>query len=111
MRSARYRKDNRLLPRGFAKSTAPPEIAVHGAAAEDADFSGGRDQITYEVATSGYAGPYTVAAELLYQTVSHGFMQDLRQDAELPLVARFNDYYGRADKTPVTVAALQVEIP
>lgn len=33
----RYIKDNRLLPRGFRKSSAPRDIAVVGHAADDAD--------------------------------------------------------------------------
>ena len=36
--AVRYLKDNRLVPRGFDKSTADPWIAVVGAAAQDADF-------------------------------------------------------------------------
>ena len=40
--ATQYLKDNRLLPRGFEKSTAPAEIAVYGLAANDADFSAER---------------------------------------------------------------------
>ena len=36
--ATQYLKDNRLLPRGFEKSTAAPEIGVYGQAAEDARF-------------------------------------------------------------------------
>ena len=43
----RYVKDNRLLPRGFDKATATPDIAVHGDAGEDADFAGGGDRVRY----------------------------------------------------------------
>jgi hypothetical protein len=35
----RYLKDNRLLPGGFDKRTAEPDIAVRGHAASDADLS------------------------------------------------------------------------
>ena len=38
LHGVRYVKDNRLLPRGFDKSTASADVAVHGAAATDADF-------------------------------------------------------------------------
>ena len=57
--ATQYLKDNRLLPRGFEKSTAPAEIAVYGLAANDADFSQSGDQVRYAVDVSG-GGPYTV---------------------------------------------------
>ena len=40
LQATQYLKDNRLLPRGFDKRTAAPEIAVVGAGAADADFTG-----------------------------------------------------------------------
>ena len=36
----RYIKDNRLLPHGFDKRTADKDVAVHGDAVGDADFTG-----------------------------------------------------------------------
>ena len=39
--ATQYLKDNRLLPRGFDKATAPAAIAVRGGAADDPDFGGG----------------------------------------------------------------------
>ena len=44
-----YVKDNRLLPRGFDKATAVPDIAVHGDAARDADFTDAGDRVRYIV--------------------------------------------------------------
>jgi len=44
-----YLKDNRLLPRGFDKQTAATEIAVHGGAIDDADFTNGGDRVRYSV--------------------------------------------------------------
>jgi hypothetical protein len=110
MRAARYRKDNRLLPRGFDKGVASADIAVYGLAAQDESFVGGGDRITYEVPVPKGSGPYMFTAELLYTSVSYNFMQDLKADAGLPLVARFAGYYDKADKSPVIVAALQAEV-
>jgi hypothetical protein len=111
LRGSGYRKDNRLLPRGFDKATAGADIAVHGRAAADADFTGGSDLVRYRVPLAGAAGPFTVRAELLYTPVSFGFVEDLRRDAALPLVGRFLRYYREADKTPVTIAAATATIP
>jgi hypothetical protein len=42
-------KDNRLLPRGFDKSSASDDIAVRGQAAADADFGAGGNRVSYIV--------------------------------------------------------------
>jgi len=110
LRAASYLKDNRMLPKGFDKSTAGAEIDVYGNAKTDGNFMGGSDQVTYKVALGNHPGPFKVGIALQYHTISNNFMQDLRQDAELPLVQRFERYYTAADKTPVTVAAIQAEI-
>lgn len=71
-----YRKDNRLLPRGFNKATAPSDIAVIGGAKTDPNFVGGSDDIRYVIGNLP-AGNYQVSAELLYQAVSFTAMTDL----------------------------------
>jgi hypothetical protein len=82
LRASQYLKDNRLLPAGADKTALPPEIAPHGDAATDASFSGGGDAITYQIATGSSQGPYTIEAELLYQSLAFGFRQDLTAAAE-----------------------------
>jgi hypothetical protein len=74
---ARYIKDNRLLPRGFDKATAGWEVEVHGAAAEDPDFTGGGDQVRYVAEASGFQGPFHVAAELWYQPIGWRWAMNL----------------------------------
>jgi hypothetical protein len=106
LRGAGYAKDNRLLPAGFDKTTASQDFAVYGQAAQDENFVGGADQISYQVDMRGYSEPFTVLAELLYQSVSYRFVQDLRQVSS-PLIVRFSGYYDEADKTPATVVAIQ----
>jgi hypothetical protein len=71
-----YLKDNRLLPRGFDKSTADPKIAVVGAARRDASFTGGEDTVTYDVAMNGAS--YSVTAELLYESIGYRWAENLR---------------------------------
>lgn len=76
LRAASYKKDNRLLPKGFDKFTAPSDISVVGLAGEDDDFTGGSDRVTYAVA--GLDGQnYTVFVELLYQPLAYHFAKDL----------------------------------
>ncbi len=104
LRASGYKKDNRLLPRGFEKDEAGPDIAVYGAAAGDDDFVGGRDRLKYRINLGRAEAPFTVEVSLHYTTVSHAFLEDLRKDEDLQAVGRFTRYYDRADKRPVTVA-------
>ncbi|GAB4257310.1 MAG: hypothetical protein Kow0065_06490 [Methylomicrobium sp.] len=84
LRGAQYLKDNRLLPKGFDKATAPNDIKVVGEALDDANFIGGSDEIRYRI--GGLSGTaYTVEAELVHQPLAYSFAQDLfvEPDAEV----------------------------
>ncbi|UCD30423.1 MAG: PQQ-dependent sugar dehydrogenase [Planctomycetota bacterium] len=105
-----YVQDNRLLPSGFDKSTADSDIAVRGAAADDDDFIGGSDRVTYQVNVAGYSGPFTVEADLLYQSVPPVFVDDLRQ-SNTEQVNSFVGLYDSADRQPITVASAQTTVP
>jgi hypothetical protein len=89
--ATQYLKDNRLLPRGFEKSTAAPEIGIHGQAADDADFAGGGDRIRYVVAVDG-SGPYTVDVELRYQAIGYRWAHNL-SDYNAPEPKQFLSYF------------------
>jgi hypothetical protein len=110
LRAAKFAKDNRLLPKGFNKSTVPPEIGVFGRAVADENFLGGSDRVTYSVNTSGHKGPYTVTARLLFTAVSYPFVKDLEKDRELPEVNRFMHLYRYADKLPQEIKAIQTTV-
>lgn len=103
IRAATYVKDNRLLPQGFDKGAAPEDVAVYGEAAEDENFVGGSDLVTYRVPVAGASGPFSVKLVLLYQPISYGFVVDLLAD-ETDLTLRFGGYYETADKMPSLVA-------
>ncbi len=109
LRAIRYIKDNRIPPRDFNIETAADEIAVRGEARNDDNFIGGSDLISYRINTQGYSGPFTVTAELLYQTTSFRFAQDLFQDST-QLILLFGSYYQDADKTPTQIAVIQTTV-
>ncbi|MBV5301719.1 MAG: hypothetical protein J0649_08075 [Methylococcales bacterium] len=76
LRGKTYLKDNRLLPAGFNKSTAPQDVKVVGDALNDANFIGGSDQVSYSI--KGLTGKqYTIDAELIHQPISYPFAHDL----------------------------------
>ena len=87
-----FSKDNRLLPQGFDKRTAEKDIAVHGDAMTDPDFTGGGDVIRYSVGVRGSQGPFEVEAELWYQPIANRWALNLkRYDALEP--KHFVGYY------------------
>jgi mono/diheme cytochrome c family protein len=104
LKGAGYIKDNRLLPSGLDKAAVGSDIAVYGAAAGDEDFSGGGDKVQYRIDVGDARGPFTVEAELLYQTISYRWAQKLQPfDAEE--TSAFLRYYSSVANQPVVVAA------
>jgi hypothetical protein len=103
LRGAGYAKDNRLLPEGFDKEQALKDIAVLGSAADDENFTGGSDMVEYEIDLKGSAGPFRVTAELLYQSVSYSFVQDLLDD-RIDQVNLFIGFFNGSDRFPVLIA-------
>jgi hypothetical protein len=92
----RYVKDNRLLPRGFDKSTADAEVAVHGGALDDQDFVGGGDHLKYRVDLGRRpAGALTVEADLVYQSIGFRWAENLKA-YDTPETNRFVRYYGES---------------
>jgi hypothetical protein len=104
--AVRYLKDNRLLPRGFDKSSADPSIQVFGNAAQDADFVGGSDRVSYSVVRSGGlqtvlsdpSEPYQIEVELRFQPIGFRWAQNLR-GYDAPEPARFVGYYESMSAT------------
>lgn len=107
LRAASFAKDNRLLPKGFEKSSATVDIAVYGNAVSDENFSGGGDQVTYRINTAGFKAPFSLTARLLFTTVSYPFIKDLEQDRDLSEVRHFLQLYRSADKMPQEIAGIR----
>jgi hypothetical protein len=90
--AVRYLKDNRLLPRGFDKQTANPQIVPHGGALEDPDFVGGSDRVKYSVDVANAQGPFVVEAEVWYQPIGFRWANNLKKYSAFE-PQRFNRYY------------------
>ena len=89
-----YLKDNRVLPRGFDKRTAPADVAVHGEATADGDFVAGEDRVRYSIDTAGTRGPLTLEVQLWYQSIAYRWAQNLKAySAAEP--QRFVAYYDQ----------------
>lgn len=107
--ATRYLKDNRLLPRGFDKTTASEEVAVHGHAALDADFTESGDRTRYAVPVA-QGRTYRVDVELRYQPIGYRWAHNLeRYDAAE--TNRFVSYYSEnAGSTSVVVATARATV-
>ena len=92
LRAAQYLKDNRLTPQGFDKLAVPTDVEVRGLAATDADFNLGSDEITYRFPVA-VAGDLDVSVSLNYQTIAHGYLQDMYADKDLEQVRTFKAMY------------------
>jgi nitrate/TMAO reductase-like tetraheme cytochrome c subunit len=90
-----YLKDNRILPTGFDKDSADPQIAVVGAAKSDPRFTGGMDTVAFALPLAKGHAPYTITAQLLYESIGYRWAHNLAQ-YDAPEPKRFIGYYTEA---------------
>jgi hypothetical protein len=104
-------KDNRLLPRGFDKATAGPDIAVRGVALEDRNFGASGDRVRFLPDIAGASGPFEIEVELRYQPIGFRWAQNLkRYDAEEP--RRFVSIYeAMAQDSSLVLARSTARVP
>jgi hypothetical protein len=107
--AVRYLKDNRILPRGFDKSSANSDIAVTGGALTDEDFTGAGDRVRYSIALGNSSGPFHLDAELWFQPISRRWASNLRSydSAE---TRRFIEYYDAMASTSAVILARSTAI-
>jgi hypothetical protein len=104
-RGVRFVKDNRILPRGFDKERAEPDIAVQGSAAEDTRFAGGGHTVRYDVPVETAGAPFSVGVELLYQPIAFRWAQNLTQQRAAEITRFVGWYDAMADSSSVRLAS------
>lgn len=110
--ATRYLKDNRLLPEGFDKANAAPDIAVAGEAAEDPDFAAGGDTVEYRLRLPGGVGNVTVRVDLYYQPIGYRWAHNLGDYTQAPEPGRFVRYYEEAaHRSAVILATAEAAFP
>lgn len=103
--TTQYLKDNRILPRGFDKAHAQPDIDVHGEAVDDPDFTAGGDHTRYVIDVAE-GGAFVVEAELLYQPIGFRWAHNLEAYSHLPEPNRFVALYkSMANGSAIRLAA------
>jgi hypothetical protein len=103
--AVRYLKDNRLLPGGFDKQTAGPDIAVVGDALNDPAFTGGGHRVRYSASIGAATGPFSIEAELWYQPIGYRWANNLKPYDHAPEPARFNAYFDSMQSSTAAVLA------
>ncbi|MCU1235490.1 MAG: hypothetical protein JWP63_3457 [Candidatus Solibacter sp.] len=103
--AVRYLKDNRLLPQGFDKRTADPDIAVVGEALADPQFTAGANRVRYSVDLHGAPGPFQIEAELLYQPIGYRWAHNLDPYNTSPEPRRFTTYFSAMSSGSATSLA------
>jgi hypothetical protein len=103
--AASYVKDNRLMPWRSEKTAPWEDIVVQGDAFDDEDFQGGGDSIQYIVGIEGAQGPFTITAELLYQSIGFRWAENMRGTG-VEEVDRFLRYYDTVPNLPILVASV-----
>lgn len=107
LQATAFVKDNRLLPRGFDKATAGPDIAVQGPALADDDFTDRGDRVLYVVDATGARMPMMVTVALRYQPIAYRWAQNLRP-YDAPEPRRFVEFYEAMASSSSAVLAQAV---
>jgi len=110
LRAASYIKDNRIPPAGFNKTVVPSDVAVRGSAFADTNFNLGEDIISYQV-NIGSESDVIISADLIYQPIAFGHVQDMFEDApQVPEVATFKRYFESANIRSELITTVSTEI-
>jgi hypothetical protein len=106
-----YLKDSRILPLGFDKASAEPDIAVHGGAANDSAFVAGGHHTRYRLDAGRAQPPFRVDVELWYQPIGYRWAQNLRLQPATE-TNRFVAYFeSMADVSATVLARDSITVP
>lgn len=104
----RYIKDNRIVPRGFDKIAAIPEVAVHGDALVDASFVAGEDRVRLRIPAQ--PGSLRLEVALRYQPIGYRWAESFR-DAGSAEAMRFLTAFERiASGSSATLATVEASL-
>jgi hypothetical protein len=109
LHAAGYLKDNRLLPLGFDKASAPAHITVVGEALNDTNFLAGGDTLTVQVDVSQAQFPLQLRSELLYQTIGYRWAENVIASSSV-LATNFARYWQDTPAIPLRIVAQSLEI-
>ncbi|MFM9984699.1 MAG: hypothetical protein ACKVOK_05660 [Flavobacteriales bacterium] len=115
LRASSHLKDNRLVPLGFSESGALYDTTEIVLNIPDANFNhdpsegSGSDIIHYRIPTNGYSGLVHLEAAVYYQSLPPVWLEGIL-DLETPEANAFSAMYANADKAPVLMKQMQIDI-
>ena len=102
--AVKYLKDNRLLPRGFDKRTADPQIGVFGAAGTDDSFTAGGDRVRYRIRVPPGRRTARIDVELRYQPIAYRWAHNLEGYTSAE-TSKFLGFFRAMESNTSTVVA------
>jgi Cytochrome c554 and c-prime len=110
LRGSQFKKDNRLLPKGWSDQHFHAHATQPIGIGNDSDFLAGTDTVNYQVQLP--TGAYKIEARLLFQSLSSRYVAELIE-IDTPEVKTFAGLYTKADQTPevISTATLDLDIP
>lgn len=107
LRGSRFKKDNRLLPKGWSPTHEHAAATQPRGTEKDSDFVAGKDRTTYQLQLT--PGSYVVEARLLFQSLSGRYMAELFE-VDTPEVKDFKKLYDQADRKPEVIASAEMTL-
>lgn len=105
--AARYGKDDRILPAGFAPTGGDVMRTASVGVAADTSFVPGSDTVTYRIPAAAGA---TVSIELLYESLTPGNI-DALDAGRTPAGTRFVDLARAQPIVPIVMARAEATLP
>ena len=107
-----YAKDNRIPPLGFDSLNVPDDIKPDRITANESGYGSGygngKDEIFYTIDWSGFEGPFSVEAELLYQSIAYPYIRDM-QAYDTPEATAFLRYFNSLGQKYVVCSTARME--
>ena len=107
LRGSQFKKDNRILPRGWSSDHEHAEQTRPAGIGEDPNFLAGTDTTRYEMPLA--KGKYRVEARLLFQSLSSRYMAELWTH-DTPEVKAFAKMYSTSKLAPEVIAKVAADV-
>ncbi len=111
-RGAVHLKDNRLVPRGFSVEHPQYDTTQIVLGFQDSNFNtpeSGTDIIHYHIPMEGYLGSLSVEVKVYYQSVPPNWVSSMFESST-PEIDAFEEMYSSADKSPVLMKEMTMDV-
>lgn len=107
LRGSQFKKDNRLLPKGWSEQHVHAETTRPIGIDDDSNFAAGIDGVNYELHLP--SGLYKLEARLLFQSLSSRYVAELL-NVDTPEVKLFAGLYDKANFAPEVISTATTDL-